>query len=78
MKTGELHYPIMGCYGIGVGRLAASVCEESHDEYGPVCRSPSPPGRSDLRDCAPIREEPKRIGEELYLALEKSRRRHHS
>lgn len=34
--NGELHYPIMGCYGIGVGRLAASVCEAHHDEYGPI------------------------------------------
>lgn len=29
-------YPIMGCYGIGVGRLAASVCEARHDDYGPI------------------------------------------
>ena len=28
--------PIMGCYGIGVGRLIASVCEVRHDQYGPV------------------------------------------
>jgi prolyl-tRNA synthetase len=35
-SNGELHYPIMGCYGIGVGRLAASVCEAHHDEYGPI------------------------------------------
>ncbi len=35
-KDGNKHNPIMGCYGIGVGRLAASVCEASHDEYGPV------------------------------------------
>ena len=28
--------PIMGCYGIGVGRLIASICEESHDAYGPI------------------------------------------
>lgn len=33
---GNSQYPIMGCYGIGVGRLAASVCEAHHDEYGPV------------------------------------------
>ena len=33
---GKSHYPIMGCYGIGVGRLAASVCELHHDDYGPV------------------------------------------
>ena len=34
--NGELQYPIMGCYGIGVGRLAASVCEAHHDEFGPI------------------------------------------
>jgi len=33
---GELHHPIMGCYGIGVGRLAASICEAKHDDYGPI------------------------------------------
>ena len=35
-KDGKEQTPIMGCYGIGVGRLAASVCEASHDEYGPI------------------------------------------
>jgi len=34
--NGEPQYPIMGCYGIGVGRLAASICQESCDEYGPI------------------------------------------
>lgn len=33
---GNSQYPVMGCYGIGIGRLAASVCEEHHDEYGPI------------------------------------------
>ena len=35
-QNGEAQYPIMGCYGIGVGRLAASVCEARHDDYGPI------------------------------------------
>jgi prolyl-tRNA synthetase len=35
-ENGESKYPVMGCYGIGIGRLAASVCETHHDEYGPV------------------------------------------
>ncbi len=35
-QNGEEQYPIMGCYGIGVGRLAASVCEVRHDENGPI------------------------------------------
>ena len=34
--NGEAQYPIMGCYGIGVGRLAASICQESCDNYGPI------------------------------------------
>ncbi len=33
---GTLKHPIMGCYGIGVGRLAASVCEAHRDNYGPI------------------------------------------
>lgn len=35
-NNGETQYPIMGCYGIGVGRLAAAICEANHDEYGPI------------------------------------------
>ncbi len=33
---GELHNPLMCSYGIGIGRLAASICEIHHDEYGPI------------------------------------------
>ncbi len=35
-QNGELKYPIMGCYGIGVGRLVASVCQVSRDKFGPI------------------------------------------
>ncbi|MCF0135592.1 MAG: proline--tRNA ligase [Lachnospiraceae bacterium] len=33
---GKDQFPIMGCYGIGVGRLAASCVEERHDDWGPI------------------------------------------
>ena len=33
---GSMKNPIMGCYGIGVGRLAAAVCEAHRDDYGPI------------------------------------------
>ena len=33
---GKARTPIMGCYGIGVGRLLAGICEEHHDDYGPI------------------------------------------
>ena len=35
-ENNELKNPIMGCYGIGVGRLAAAICEAHHDAYGPI------------------------------------------
>jgi prolyl-tRNA synthetase len=27
---------VMGCYGIGIGRLMAAVVENCHDEFGPI------------------------------------------
>lgn len=36
MRDGSQGYPIMGCYGIGVGRSLASVAEEQSDEKGLV------------------------------------------
>jgi len=33
---GKSHPMIMGCYGIGIGRAAAAVIEQSHDQYGPI------------------------------------------
>ena len=35
-EAGKHQAPIMGCYGIGVGRLMASVIENSHDDFGPI------------------------------------------
>ena len=35
-ENGNRVNPIMGCYGIGVGRLIASVCQVRHDDYGPI------------------------------------------
>jgi prolyl-tRNA synthetase len=35
-EAGKHQTPIMGCYGIGVGRLMASVIENSHDDFGPI------------------------------------------
>ncbi len=35
-SDGKAKTPIMGCYGIGVGRLLACIIEASHDDYGPI------------------------------------------
>jgi len=71
-ENGELHYPIMGCYGIGVGRLAASVCEESHDDYGPLWPISIAPWEAQVCVLRADKEEPNRIGNELYEALQQA------
>ena len=35
-EDGIRKFPFMGCYGIGVSRLMASVIENSHDDHGPI------------------------------------------
>ena len=35
-SNGDVKNPIMGCYGIGIGRAFASILEESADDFGPV------------------------------------------
>ncbi len=35
-KDGTQKTPIMGCYGIGIGRLIAGIIEASHDDFGPI------------------------------------------
>ena len=42
-SSGERHLIIMGCYGIGVGRLLAAAIEQNHDEAGIVFPTPIAP-----------------------------------
>ena len=35
-EGGREQVPLMGCYGIGVGRLMSSVMEARHDKWGPI------------------------------------------
>lgn len=35
-SDGKRKYPLMGCYGIGIGRLLACIIEGNHDEFGPI------------------------------------------
>ena len=69
-KDGNLQYPIMGCYGIGVGRLAASVCEISHDDYGPVWPITIAPWQVQVCCVRSDNEEVKAHGENTYKALQ--------
>lgn len=65
-KDGNLQYPIMGCYGIGVGRMAASICEKHHDEYGPIWPMAIAPWQVHLCCIRADDEQCKKIADELY------------
>ncbi|MCH5325125.1 MAG: proline--tRNA ligase [Eubacterium sp.] len=68
--NGESHNPIMGCYGIGVGRLAASVCEAHHDDYGPIWPMPIAPWQVHICAVRSDDEEVKTAADTLYETLE--------
>lgn len=64
--------PIMGCYGIGVGRLIGSICEASHDEFGPIWPLPVAPWQVQI--CAMKLDKPAifETAEALYDDLQKA------
>ena len=68
--NGENKTPIMGCYGIGVGRLAASVCEAHHDEYGPIWPKAIAPWQVHLCAVRVDDEEVRAYADKLYEDLQ--------
>ena len=68
--NGESKTPIMGCYGIGVGRLAASVCEAHHDEYGPIWPKAIAPWQVHLCAVRVDDEEVRAYADKLYEDLQ--------
>ena len=69
-NNGEAHNPIMGCYGIGVGRLAASVCEAHHDDYGPIWPMPIAPWQVHVCAVRSDDAEVKACADKLYDELQ--------
>ena len=70
-KEGNLKYPIMGCYGIGVGRLAAAICEAHHDQYGPVWPVSVAPWQVHLCAVRSDDENVRAYADKLYEELQK-------
>lgn len=68
--NGESKTPIMGCYGIGVDRLAASVCEAHHDEYGPIWPKAIAPWQVHLCAVRVDDEEVRAYADKLYEDLQ--------
>ena len=71
-SNGVAQHPIMGCYGIGVGRLIASICEESHDDYGPIWPISIAPWQVQICNLRQKNEEVSAVCEKLYDELQKN------
>lgn len=69
-ENGELQTPIMGCYGIGVGRLCACICQENRDNFGPIWPKSVAPWQVEV--CALRADEPavKECADKLVSDLE--------
>ena len=71
-KDGGFSDVIMGCYGIGVGRLCASVCEVRHDDYGPIWPITIAPWQVHLCAMRADKPEVREAADKLYNDLQKA------
>ena len=69
-QEGNAKHPLMGCYGIGVGRLAAAICEAHHDEHGPIWPMSVAPWQVHLCAVRADHEEIKTCADRLYEELQ--------
>jgi prolyl-tRNA synthetase len=70
---GQTRPVIMGCYGIGVGRLLAAVIEANHDERGIMWPDELAPYRVHLVGLNLDRPEVKEAAQRLYESLRAAR-----
>lgn len=49
-RDGKKHYPVMGCYGIGISRVMGTLVERFHDERGIIWPEAVAPFRAHLLD----------------------------
>jgi prolyl-tRNA synthetase len=69
---GKQKHPVMGCYGIGIGRLLASIIEASYDEYGPIWPKSVAPWQIHICLLNSENESNRQVGFELYEKLSKT------
>ncbi len=69
-REGQQHPILMGCYGIGVGRLLAAAVEQNYDENGIVFPAPVAPYQAHLVGLNLSNEEVVEAGNRLYKELE--------
>lgn len=68
-RDGKAKTPIMGCYGIGVGRLLACIMEARHDEYGPIWPIAVAPWQVHICVLKSKKQDMNAIGFEVYNKL---------
>lgn len=71
-QNGHLQTPLMGCYGIGIGRLLACIIEDNHDEYGPIWPKSVTPWQIHICLLNNNIEEIRKVGFKLYENLSSS------
>ncbi|MCL2495219.1 MAG: proline--tRNA ligase [Oscillospiraceae bacterium] len=71
-RDGTEQVPVMGCYGIGVGRLIACVCEANRDDYGPIWPMSVAPWQVHICAIRAENEEVNQTSNELYTSLQKA------
>ncbi|MCB0343490.1 MAG: proline--tRNA ligase [Bdellovibrionales bacterium] len=60
----------MGCYGIGVSRVAAAAIEQNHDEKGMIWPLPIAPWQVHLVCVNPKRDDQREVADKLYQELQ--------
>ncbi|MDY6833210.1 MAG: proline--tRNA ligase [Chloroflexota bacterium] len=69
-KDGEHRPIIMGCYGIGVGRLLAAAVEQNHDDKGIIWPMPITPHHVYLCTLGADNEDVTQVADKLYKKLQ--------
>lgn len=69
-ESGQEQFCVMGCYGIGVSRIAAAAIEQNHDEHGIIWPLPIAPYQVVLLPVAPKDPKAGAMAEEVYQELQ--------
>jgi len=71
-KNGKSQFMIMGCYGIGLGRIMAAIIEQSHDKFGPIWPFSISPYHVHICALDIKKDAVKHVAEQLYSDLAES------
>ena len=71
-SDGTQKHPIMGCYGIGVGRTMAAILEESSDDNGPIWNMETAPFAVEVIGLVDKANVALHVAEKIYNKLKRS------